>query len=94
MKIEFDKIVKGVEKFKNSIFKENVMAVGTTHPIWEQLKQHLNGEISTKSLYTIVKCNRNGILNKLNITLNKDSVLDNISENEEDHEIIQNYIQT
>jgi len=43
------------------------MIGGPTHPIWADIRQRLNGEISEKSLYTIVKCNRNDVLNKIHI---------------------------
>jgi len=42
------------------------MIVGATHPIWADIRQQLNGEISQISLYTIVKYNRNDVLSKMN----------------------------
>lgn len=67
LKLPFDDIVKAIHMRKNTIFNGYEMVVGPTHPIWAEIRQELNGEISEKSLYTKVKCNRNDVLNKINI---------------------------
>lgn len=67
MKIPFDDIVEAIYLNKNSIFDGHKMVVGPTHSVWSNIKDQLNGEISEKSLYTIVKCNRNNVLSRIHI---------------------------
>jgi len=67
MSIPFDNIEEAINVCKNTIFEGHKMIVGPTHPIWADTRQRLNREISEKSLYTIVKCNRNDVLNKIHI---------------------------
>lgn len=69
MSIPFDGIVEAINKHKNIIFNKHEMVVGPTHSIWSDIKKQLNGEISEKSLYTIVKCNRNNVLGRIHIKL-------------------------
>jgi len=76
MNIPFDDVVYAIEVNKNTIFDEHQnMIVGPTHPIWADIRQQLNGEISQKSLYTIVKCNRHDVLSKINIKPRDDGLM-------------------
>jgi len=96
MKVEFDKVIEAIKKYENTIFQGGNI-VGPTHPIWSEIQNNLNREISTKSLYTIVKCDRNDILNKLNIKssghVSQELVSDCNTENEsDDNEDIENIV--
>lgn len=86
MKVPFIEIVEAIKKYEETIFQGHNI-VGPTHPIWSEVQNNLNGEISSKSLYTIVKCDRNDILSKLNINnprgpSSEEVDGDNITENE------------
>lgn len=77
MNLPFDDVVDAIDVNKNTIFDEHQnMIVDPTHLIWADIKQQLNGEISQKSLYTIVKCNRNDVLSKINIKPRDDGLKD------------------
>lgn len=71
--IPFDDIVEAIFGYKETIFDGHEMIVGPTHPVWADIRRKLNGEISEKSLYTIIKCNRNDVLSKLHIDLHDDA---------------------
>jgi hypothetical protein len=66
-KIPINTIADIVKKYLGTIFKDNCVIVGPSHFIWTTIKNDLNNEISEKSLYTLVKCNRNNFLCLLGI---------------------------
>lgn len=68
LKVPLDEVIEAIKKCKDIIFQDDKI-VGPTHPIWSEIENNLKGEISKKFLYTIVKCDRYDILNKLNIKL-------------------------
>jgi len=67
MKIPINTIADVVKKYLGTIFKEYSVIVGPSHIIWTTIKNDLKNEISEKSLYTLVKCNRNNFLSLLGI---------------------------
>lgn len=74
--------MKLLKHFKSDIFKENKVNVGPTHKVWEDIKVFLNGEISTKNLYTLVKCNRQNILSMLEYLVEITSEFENYSDSD------------
>jgi len=81
-KVPFVEIVEAIKKYEDSIFQGFVHIVGPTHPIWSEVQKSSIGELSTKSLYTIVKCNRNDILSKLNINKPSESILKELEDDD------------
>ncbi|CAI6375454.1 unnamed protein product [Macrosiphum euphorbiae] len=75
--IPFDDIVKAINEYKNKIFEGHEMLVGPTHPIWADIREGLNGEISKKCIYTILKCNRNDVLRIIQIKPHDDVIMSN-----------------
>lgn len=55
MCIPFDDIVEAIKAKKDTIFDKHNMVIGPTHSVWSDIRKQLNGEISEKSLYTILK---------------------------------------
>lgn len=83
MCIPFDDIVEAIEAKKDIIFNEHNMVIGPTHSVWSDIRKQLNGEISEKSLYTILKCNRNDVHSRIRI-----KPLNNVSKDTEIEEAI------
>jgi len=67
MKNPINTIADIAENYLGTIFKENCVVVGPSHFIWTTIKNDLNNENFEKSLYTLVKCNRNNFLILLGI---------------------------
>lgn len=67
MNISLQSIAEIVKNYNETIFKDNCIVVGPSHTVWKNIRNDLKNEISEKSLYTLVKCNRNNFLNLLGI---------------------------